>query len=49
MQAELFGGLGFKAEKAQETSKMQKEIREMIFPHLKVQNQCQTTTCETKC
>lgn len=49
MQAELFGGLGFKAEKDEETHKMQKELREMIFPHLRVQKQCDKTPCETKC
>lgn len=48
LQAELFGGLGFKAEKNEETRQMQKELREMIFPHLRAQNKgnnCEPATC----
>jgi len=45
MHSELFDGLGFKAERDEEAKKKTKELREMIFPHLRMQNQCEKKDC----
>ena len=37
MQAELFEGLGFKAERNEEVRMKKQEMKEMIYPHLRMQ------------
>lgn len=49
MHSQLFNGLGFKAERNEEIRQQTKEQRQMIMPHLKIQNQCESKNCEGIC
>ena len=49
MHSELFDGLGFRAQKNEQAKKKNKQMREMIFPHLKMINKCEKKDCGGNC